>query len=185
MAESVYKIIELVGTSTESWEKAAAAAVEDLREIVSFRGRFSDQARTGELETSSGGIFAVGRREFAESVRHAMNQWEFAPRLRDGVRVVQTQHGRVPASVLLGLAAVFLVAHGRVGGWPRRLVPLATADQNGNRFRVEASLDEKPEGLRPGMQGVAKVVTGRTSVLQAWTGELVDRLRFWFWSIGL
>ena len=28
MAESVYKIIELVGTSSESWEKAAAAAVE-------------------------------------------------------------------------------------------------------------------------------------------------------------
>jgi dodecin len=26
--ESVYKVIELVGTSTESWEKAAAAAVE-------------------------------------------------------------------------------------------------------------------------------------------------------------
>jgi len=37
MAESVYKIIELVGTSTESWEKAAAAAVEraaqSLREL--------------------------------------------------------------------------------------------------------------------------------------------------------
>jgi flavin-binding protein dodecin len=28
MADSVYKIIELVGTSTESWEKAAKAAVE-------------------------------------------------------------------------------------------------------------------------------------------------------------
>ena len=28
MAESVYKVIELIGTSTESWEKAAAAAVE-------------------------------------------------------------------------------------------------------------------------------------------------------------
>ncbi|MGO9474330.1 MAG: dodecin family protein, partial [Rhodomicrobium sp.] len=28
MTESVYKIIELVGTSTESWEKAAAAAIE-------------------------------------------------------------------------------------------------------------------------------------------------------------
>ena len=27
MAESVYKVIELVGTSTESWEKAAEAAV--------------------------------------------------------------------------------------------------------------------------------------------------------------
>jgi len=28
MAESVYKVIGLVGTSTESWEKATAAAVE-------------------------------------------------------------------------------------------------------------------------------------------------------------
>ena len=28
MADSVYKVIELVGTSTESWERAAMAAVE-------------------------------------------------------------------------------------------------------------------------------------------------------------
>jgi dodecin len=28
MAESVYKVIALVGTSDESWEKAAAAAIE-------------------------------------------------------------------------------------------------------------------------------------------------------------
>jgi dodecin len=28
MSESVYKVIELVGTSTESWEKAVAGAVE-------------------------------------------------------------------------------------------------------------------------------------------------------------
>lgn len=28
MAESVYKVIELIGTSTESWEKAAKTAVD-------------------------------------------------------------------------------------------------------------------------------------------------------------
>jgi len=28
VADSVYKVIELVGTSTDSWEKAAAAAVD-------------------------------------------------------------------------------------------------------------------------------------------------------------
>jgi flavin-binding protein dodecin len=28
MPESVYKVIELVGTSTDSWERAASAAVE-------------------------------------------------------------------------------------------------------------------------------------------------------------
>jgi flavin-binding protein dodecin len=37
MAESVYKVIELVGTSTESWEKATAVAVkrasESLRDL--------------------------------------------------------------------------------------------------------------------------------------------------------
>ncbi len=32
MTESVYKVIELVGTSTESWEKAAVAAVEKASE---------------------------------------------------------------------------------------------------------------------------------------------------------
>jgi dodecin len=51
MAESVYKVIELVGTSTESWEKAATAAVErasqslrDLRvaEIVQLDMQLED-----------------------------------------------------------------------------------------------------------------------------------------------
>ena len=34
MAESVYKMIELVGTSTESWEKAAAAAIKRASKTV-------------------------------------------------------------------------------------------------------------------------------------------------------
>lgn len=51
MTESVYKVIELVGTSSESWEKAAAAAVDtaakslkDLRiaEIVELDMQLQD-----------------------------------------------------------------------------------------------------------------------------------------------
>ncbi len=51
MAENVYKVIELVGTSSDSWEKAAAAAVEiasktlrDLRiaEIVELDMQLQD-----------------------------------------------------------------------------------------------------------------------------------------------
>lgn len=34
MTESVYKIIEIVGTSAESWEKAAAAAVSAASKTV-------------------------------------------------------------------------------------------------------------------------------------------------------
>jgi flavin-binding protein dodecin len=34
MGESVYKVVELVGTSSESWEKAAKAAVERAAETL-------------------------------------------------------------------------------------------------------------------------------------------------------
>ena len=34
MADSVYKVIELVGTSKDSWEKAAAAAVNQAGKTV-------------------------------------------------------------------------------------------------------------------------------------------------------
>jgi hypothetical protein len=34
MAESVYKVIELIGTSTESWEKAASAAIDRAAETL-------------------------------------------------------------------------------------------------------------------------------------------------------
>ena len=60
MSESVYKIIELVGTSTESWEKAAEAAVN--RAAASLRDlniesntiweRFKRAALGGEFKVS-------------------------------------------------------------------------------------------------------------------------------------
>ena len=34
MVESVYKVVELVGSSTESWEKAASAAVAKARDSL-------------------------------------------------------------------------------------------------------------------------------------------------------
>ena len=34
MADSVYKVITLIGTSTESWERAAAAAVQRAAETL-------------------------------------------------------------------------------------------------------------------------------------------------------
>jgi len=56
MAESVYKVIELVGTSTESWEKAAAAAVKraakTLRDLrVAEISQLDMQLKDGEVES--------------------------------------------------------------------------------------------------------------------------------------
>ncbi|MFM9849477.1 MAG: dodecin family protein [Hyphomicrobiaceae bacterium] len=55
MAESVYKIIELVGTSTESWEKAAKAAVDraskSLRDLrVAEIAQLDIQLKDGKVE---------------------------------------------------------------------------------------------------------------------------------------
>lgn len=55
MASSVYKIIELVGTSPDSWEKAAAAAVEragkSLRDLrVAEVSELDMQIKDGKVE---------------------------------------------------------------------------------------------------------------------------------------
>ena len=56
MPESVYKVIELVGTSTESWEKAAAAAVkraaQTLRDLrVAEISQLDMQLKDGKVES--------------------------------------------------------------------------------------------------------------------------------------
>ena len=56
MAESVYKVIELIGTSSESWEKAAAAALEragqSLRDLrIAEISELDVQLKDGKIET--------------------------------------------------------------------------------------------------------------------------------------
>jgi flavin-binding protein dodecin len=56
MTDSVYKIIELVGTSTESWEKAAAAAIkkasETLRDLrIAEVSQLDMHLKDGKIET--------------------------------------------------------------------------------------------------------------------------------------
>jgi flavin-binding protein dodecin len=55
MAESVYKVIELVGTSTASWEKATAAAIgkaaESLRDLrIAEVSDLDVQLKDGKIE---------------------------------------------------------------------------------------------------------------------------------------
>ena len=56
MPESVYDVIELVGTSTESWEKAAKAAVDmaakSLRDLrIAEIEKLDVQLKDGKVET--------------------------------------------------------------------------------------------------------------------------------------
>ncbi len=56
MAESVYKVVELVGTSKESWEKAAAAAVKQaaksLRDLrIAEVSELDMQLKDGKIDS--------------------------------------------------------------------------------------------------------------------------------------
>ena len=67
----------------------------------------------------------------------------------------------------------------------KRITPVSTQQDGQNVFAVEASLDGPAvAALRPGMQGIGKVVVGQRSLLWIWTHGGVDwlRLALWSWS---
>jgi hypothetical protein len=48
---------------------------------------------------------------------------------------------------------------------------------------VEARLDEHSERLRPGMEGVGKIMIDRRRLIWIWTHELIEwiSLKIWTW----
>jgi len=66
-----------------------------------------------------------------------------------------------------------------------RIIPIASAKNGGNYFRVEASFSDTNETrLKPGMQGIAKVEVGEESILWVISHTFIERISLWFWSLG-
>ena len=63
-----------------------------------------------------------------------------------------------------------------------KITAVAKANDGANIFRVEASLDNPPELLRPGMQGIGKINAGQARLIWIWTHEITDWFRMWLWS---
>jgi hypothetical protein len=64
-----------------------------------------------------------------------------------------------------------------------KMVPVPTAADGRNTFRVEAALDTAAPLLRPGMEGVGKIDAGQRSLLWIWSRGLLNwaRLTAWEW----
>lgn len=64
-----------------------------------------------------------------------------------------------------------------------KTVPVPTAADGRNTFRVEAALDNAVPLLRPGMEGVGKIDAGQRSLLWIWSHGLLNwaRLTAWEW----
>ncbi|MEH6825980.1 MAG: HlyD family efflux transporter periplasmic adaptor subunit [Motiliproteus sp.] len=66
--------------------------------------------------------------------------------------------------------------------WVDAITPVSTAADGTNTFRVDAQLLERPDFLRPGMQGSARINVEPRRLVWIWTHDMVDWLRLWVWS---
>lgn len=62
------------------------------------------------------------------------------------------------------------------------ITPVAVASEGRNFFRVEATLEQVSERLRPGMHGVAKTDVDRRLLVWIWTRNVITWLRITLWS---
>lgn len=66
----------------------------------------------------------------------------------------------------------------------RQLTPVSTTQDGRNFFRVEAHLQHPSDRLRPGMEGVGKIVVGKRKLIWIWTHSLLDwvHMALWKWA---
>jgi multidrug efflux pump subunit AcrA (membrane-fusion protein) len=84
------------------------------------------------------------------------------------------QHGTLALTGMVGTPHPLVVD---------KVTPVATAEEGRTIFRVEAHLDGMAPGLRPGMEGIAKVSAGRRTLLWITTRRLTEwaRMTVWQW----
>lgn len=64
-----------------------------------------------------------------------------------------------------------------------KVTPVSIAEDGRNFFRVEANLTGGTERIRPGMEGIGKVLVEPRAILWIWTHRLVDWVRIGFWKV--
>lgn len=85
------------------------------------------------------------------------------------------QRGQLALSALPGERLAFTV---------KRISPVALSQEGRNAFEVEAALEHPPAGLRPGLQGVAKIEAGHQPLAWIATHRVAEwlSLRLWGWA---
>lgn len=166
----------------------AIAAVEsaNAREAEAQRALAADKIARARIIAPFDGLVVSGdlSQALGSPVERGKTLFEIAP--LDSYRVslaiderdiAHIAHGQRGQLVLTGYTAESM------GFTVNKIVPVASAANGANTFRVEATLDRTDPRLRPGMEGVGKVDAGRETFGWIWTHALVDwaRLTLWKW----
>jgi RND family efflux transporter MFP subunit len=87
--------------------------------------------------------------------------------------VAEEQDGRLVLAGLVSEALPFKVS---------KITPVSTAEEGKNVFRVEAALNNADPRIRPGMEGVGKILIDERNLFVIWTEPLWDWLRLTVWK---
>ncbi len=153
--------------------EAQLALAEERLSRTSLVAPFDGVVVSGDLSQQVGSPVPTGQTLF-----------EVAP--LQGYRVMLQVDDRDIAALALGQPGELVLSglpDHRLPISVKRITPVSTQQDGHNVFAVEAAIDGPPlAALRPGMQGIGKVVVGQRSLLWIWTHGLVDWLRLTWWS---
>ena len=152
--------------------RSQIALIDDQLEHTRMIAPFDGIVVSGDLSQALGVPVEKGRVLF-----------EIAP--LDSYRVVLEVDERDIADVQVGQRGHLLLSalpSKPVAVTVSNVTPVSTAKDGRNFFRVEASLDETHDRLRPAMEGAGKIKIDRRRLVWIWTHQVVDWLRLTLWT---
>lgn len=163
----------------------AAIVTAQLEQVEAQLALVDEQLARIEMVAPFDGVIVSGdlSQRLGAPVERGQVLFEVAP--LDNYRIALQVDEHDFAEVLPGQRGELVVAsmpHQRFAFTVTKITAVNNARDGANRFRVEARLDDRPERLRPGMEGVGKIEVDRRRLVWIWTHGLVDRLRLWIWS---
>jgi multidrug resistance efflux pump len=153
--------------------EAQLALVTDRLDHVQVKAPFDGVVISGDLSQLIGSPVETGKQLFEVAPLQA---YRVILQVDEGeMRHMEIgQPGKLMVSGIVGDPVPFHVS---------KVTPMATAKDGRNFFRVEASLDQVFENLRPGMEGVGKVEVGEQGLWWVLTHTFTDWLRIQLWTV--
>ncbi len=166
-----YGRTSILSAQTEE-ARAELARLEERLDRTRITAAFDGLVVSGDLSQSLGGAVSRGDVLF-----------EIAP--LEHYRILLDVDEEQIADVSVGQHGTLLLAAVSDSSFDfevTKVTPVATAEDGRNFFRVEGTLAEISNRLRPGMEGVGKISVDERRLIWIWTRSFQSWLRLWVWS---
>lgn len=163
----------------------AAIVTAQLEQVAAQIALVDEQLARVDMVAPFAGVIVSGdlSQKLGAPVERGQVLFEIAPLERFRIALYVEEHEFADVALgQRGSLAVASIPQQRFALTVSKITAVNTTKDGRNRFRVEATLDDPPGRLRPGMEGVGKVEIDERKLVWIWTHSLIDRARLWVWS---